>query len=250
MRWLLLLLPMLLGFDGEQARQALDRAFHNLYGSDLLAGVELEIEGPRDSSWVQFAFGRRSRGDETRTLVYMPEGGRAAPRALLLQRAGENDRIWVSEGAHGSVRMLSAGRSAWPLFGSDFSYDDFRSHGADDFGLEVLGPDMIEEEPCRVLRLRPFDGPYAAIVVWISEVRPVILRADYFDGGGLWKRYTADVERVARHYEWWVPMEDEMFDVRTGSRTIRRIRNLLIDLEVPEDLFTTTRLSRGRLPKF
>jgi hypothetical protein len=101
-----------------------------------------------------------------------------------------------------------------------------------------------------VLRLRPFDGPYRSILVWLSTARPVIVRADYFDAKGLWKRYTVAVDRLARHFEWWVPMEDGMFDLRTGSRTVRKIRNILVDMDVPDDLFTTTRLARGRLPLF
>jgi len=247
---LLLLLPLLLGFDGSHAREALDLAFHNLYGSDILAGVELAIEAPQGASSVQFAFGRKRSGDETRMLVYSTDGSREAPRALLFQRPDGKDRIFISDGPHGAVRPMSAGKRAWSLFGSDFAYEDLRAQTADDYRIEVLGADEIDGEPCRVLRLRPFHGPYSSILIWLSSSRPVIVRADYFDTRGLWKRYTAEVEHIARHFEWWIPMEDRMMDLRTGSKTVRKIRNILVDLEVPDDLFTTTRLSRGRLPMF
>jgi hypothetical protein len=247
---LLLLLPLLLGFDGSRAREALDLAFHNLYGSDILAGVELAIEGPREASSVEFAFGRKRSGDETRMLVYGTDGARDTPRALLFQRPDGNDRIFISDGPHGAVRPMSAGKRAWSLFGSDFAYEDLRAQRADDYRIEVLGTDEIDGEPCRVLRLRPFHGPYRSILIWLSSSRPVIVRADYFDARGLWKRYTAVVDEIARHFEWWIPMEDRMSDLRTGSRTVRKIRNILVDMEVPDDLFTTTRLSRGRLPMF
>jgi hypothetical protein len=247
---LLLLLPALLGFDGSRAREALDLAFHNLYGSDILAGIELAIEGPRESSSVQFAFGRKRTGDETRMLVYSADGGRGSPRALLFQRPGGADQIFVSDGPHGAVRPMSAGKRRWSLFGSDFAYEDLRAQQADDYRIEVLGAEEIDGEPCRVLRLRPFEGPYRSILVWLSSSRPVILRADYFDAKGLWKRYTAAVDHISHHFEWWVPMQDQMFDLRTGSKTVRRIRNILIDTDVPDDLFTTTRLARGRLPRF
>jgi hypothetical protein len=194
---LLLLLPLLLGFDGSHAREALDLAFHNLYGSDILAGVELAIEGPREASSVEFAFGRKRSGDETRMLVYGTDGARDTPRALLFQRPDGNDRIFISDGPHGAVRPMSAGKRAWSLFGSDFAYEDLRAQRADDYRIEVLGTDEIDGEPCRVLRLRPFHGPYRSILIWLSSSRPVIVRADYFDARGLWKRYTAVVDEIA-----------------------------------------------------
>ena len=58
------------------------------------------------------------------------------------------------------------------------------------------------------------------------------------------------VDRIVQHFEWWVPMEEEMIDLRSGRRTIRRIRNLLIDVEVPDEIFSLTLLSRGRVPSF
>ncbi len=251
-RWgLLLLLPWLLAFDGSRAREALERALHHLYGANLLAGIELTVEeNPRSLSQITFAFGRKRKGDEVRTLVYAGDGRRNAPRALLLQRPGQRDRVFVSDGGRGGVRPVSSGRYAWALFGSDFSYDDFRVHTADEYRIEVLGEDRLQGEPCLVLRLRPLTGPYRMKLVWLSTQRPVILRTDYFDKRGLFKRYRARPEDIVQHFQWWVPMRDEMFDLRTGSRTVRRIRNLLIDTDVPDELFTLTELARGRMPSF
>lgn len=248
---ILLLLPFLMGFDVDRSREALDLAFHNLYGADVLAGVELSIEGPKgETEIVSFAYGRKQKGGETRTLLYTTTGRRDAPRALLFQRPGERDRMFVSDGSRGRVRPVSTGRREWALFGSDFSYDDFRAHSADEYRIEVLGEDRIDDEHCRVLRLRPLTGPYSVVLVWLSTQRPVFLRIDYLDRKGLWKRYRARARRVVENLGWWVAMEDEMLDLRSGRRTTRRIRNLLIDAEVPDELFTLTRLSRGRMPLF
>lgn len=251
-RWaLVLLLPWLLGFDGSRAREALDLALHHLYGANLLAGIELTVkENERSYSQSFFAFGRKHKGDEVRTLVYAGDGRRDAPRALLFQRRGARDRIFVSDGGREGVRPVSSGKYAWRLFGSDFSYDDFRAHTADEYRIEVLGEDQMQGEACRVLRLRPLTGPYRMQLVWLSTQRPVILRTDYFDEQGLFKRYRAQPEDIVQHFEWWVPMRDEMLDLRMGSRTVRRIRNILIDAEVPDELFTLTQLARGRMPSF
>ncbi|MFQ5514150.1 MAG: outer membrane lipoprotein-sorting protein [Myxococcota bacterium] len=248
---LVLLIPALVGFDGSRAREALDLALHNLYGADLLAGVELTLEDPSAGRTRRvFAFGRKRKGSELRTLVFDGDGRRNGGRALLFQRPGRTDRIFVSDGKRGGVRPLSAGQYRWPLFGSDFSYEDFRAHTADEYRIEVLGPDRIDGEATRVLRLRPLEGPYQVLLVWLSTERPIILRSDYFDENGLWKRYRAHPEDFALHYEWWVPMRDEMRDLRRGRRTLRRIRNLLIDTDVPDELFTLTQLARGRMPSF
>jgi hypothetical protein len=101
-----------------------------------------------------------------------------------------------------------------------------------------------------VLRLRPRSGAYDKVIAWLSTRRPVIVRADYFDRKGLWKRYTADVDSIEEQFEWWVTMQDEMLDLRSGRRSVRRLRNVVVDAAVPDEMFTTTQLAKGRLPAF
>ena len=92
--------------------------------------------------------------------------------------------------------------------------------------------------------------PYHLLLVWLSADRPVFLRIDYFDRRGLLKRYTAERRKIRKHFEWHVPMRDRMLNLRTGTLTTRTIRNILVDTEVPDEMFTLTQLSRGRLPSF
>ncbi len=248
---LLFLAPLLLAFDGSNGRKALDLAFHNLYGVDLLAAVELVVDGDgRPPVSLGFAYGRKHKGDEIRTLMFRSKGGRDSDRTLLFQRPGRGDRMFVSEGLHGKVQAVSTGSGSWSLFGSDFAYDDFRAHTSDEYRIEVLGPDVVDGEPTQVLRLRPIDGPYEMMLTWLSTARPVIVRVDYFDRKGLWKRYRVDLKKIRRHFDWWVPMADEMRDLRSGSRTTRVVRNIMVDLAVPDEIFTLAQLSRGRMPSF
>ena len=53
-----------------------------------------------------------------------------------------------------------------------------------------------------------------------------------------------------QNFDWWVPMQDEMIDLRTGRHTLRKIRNILVGTDVPDDAFTLTRLARGKMPAF
>ncbi len=248
---LFLLLPALLGFEPPHGREALDRAFHNLYGADMLAAVELVIESNgRRPERIGFAYGRMTKGGETRTLLYTVEEGRPTERALLFQRHGQHDRMYVSAGGRDRVRPVSVGSGVFGAFDSDFGYEDLRSHRSDEYQIEGLGSDVVDGERTRVLRLRPLRGPYRMLLVWLSTERPVFLRIDYFDRRGLWKRYRADVAEIQQHFEWWVAMEDEMLDLRSGRRTTRKIKNIVLDTSVPDSMFSLTQLSRGRLPSF
>ena len=247
----LLLTPLLCGFDSSRGREALERAFHNLYGADVLAAVELVVEGDgRPPQKLGYAYGRKRKGDEIRTLMFRPGARRATDRALFFQTPGEADRMFVSDGSYGKVRPVSTGEGRWALFGSDFAYEDFRAHTSDEYRIEVLGTDVVQQEATRVLRLRPLAGPYETMLVWLSTQRPVILRIDYFDRKGLWKRYRVDAKRLRRQLGWWVPVADEMLDLRTGRRTRREVRNIVLDTSVPDELFTLTQLERGRMPSF
>jgi hypothetical protein len=88
------------------------------------------------------------------------------------------------------------------------------------------------------------------MLAWLSAERPVLLRIDYFDAAGLWKRYRVDPRALSDELGWWIAMRDEMSDLRSGSITRRTIRNLVVDAEVPDEIFSVTHLARGRLPKF
>ena len=248
---LLLLLPALLGFDSSDARRVLDRVFYNMYAPDRLAGVELQILAtPNELTLVHFAYGRKTTDDESRTLVFTGGSRAQSRRVLLFQKPGERDRVYLASGRSQRVKPLSRRQVEQEFFSSDFSYEDFRTHRADEYRVESLGTDQIEGEPCRVLRLWPKSGPYRMLVVWISRLRPIIVRTDYFDEQGLWKRYRVALDRVIEDFEWWVPLEDEMLDLRTGSRTVRHFRNILVDVAVPDELFSLARLARGHMPSF
>lgn len=248
---LALLLPWLVGFGARDPRAALEAVYHNLYAPGVFAGIELEIHDPEHGlSRVAFGYGRKRAGAETKTFVYVSDVRRPFWGALVLQKSGVRDLIYVAEGRYGQARPLAGGGREWSLFGSDFNYEDFRSHQVDEYQVRSLGADAFKGEPCQVLLLRPRSGPYRMLLVWVSTRRPVILRTDLFDEHGLWKRRTARPERIIQSFEWWVPMEEEMVDLRTGRRSIRRIRNLLVDVEVPDEIFTLTRLERGQLPSF
>lgn len=246
-----LLWALALGLREGDPREALEAAFHNLYAPAMLAGVELEIDDEEaGKSRVAFGYSRKRVDGVTKTLVYLANGRRPSPGALLLQGPGQEDRIFVTDGRYGHVRPMSARDPRWTLFSSDFSYEDLRAHEAGEYAIEALGTETLQGEPCEVLRLRPRAGPYRMLLMWLSTRRPVIVRTDLFDAEGLWKRHVVRMDRVVRSFEWWVPLEEEMLDLRSGRRTVRRIRNLLVDVELPDEVFTLTVLARGHLPSF
>ena len=106
---LLLLFPFLTGFDGPEAREALDTVFRNLYDPDVLVAVELQIDaGQPDAEGVTFAYGRKNKGGETRTLVYTGDGQRDASRILLFQKPGSQDRCRCISNTHSAGRKTAA----------------------------------------------------------------------------------------------------------------------------------------------
>ena len=88
------------------------------------------------------------------------------------------------------------------------------------------------------------------VLMWLSVERPMIIRADYFDSKGLLKRYRVPVGQIRQHFEWWVAMEDEMLNLRTGLRTTRRIRNIMMDSYLGDEVFSLHQLARGKMPRF
>lgn len=229
--------------DGVLDLDALVDHFEDLYQADSsTAEMELTITKPRRTRTMRMK--AWSRGDE-KTLIVVEAPAREKGTATLkvdknlwnyLPRIKRTIRIPPS-------MMLSS----W--MGSDFTNDDLvrKSSFKEDYAYELVGPS--QDPPGWIVRFvaKPgVVGLWQRFEVTMSEDGLVPLRAHYYDRKGRLSRtmHWDDVKdfngRLIPAHLTMIPMDKE------GHKTEMTYLSLDFDAEVPESMFSLSRLEQNR----
>lgn len=143
------------------------------------------------------------------------------------------------------VRRIAGGQEQESFFGSDFSYDDISSLAGD------LGEDYVHEladvldGPVYVVEATPKEGAdptYDRLVYTVPEDTLVPTRIEFYRGGEQVKAMTIDATTSVGDYV--LPSEFRMETLATGSFTTIEQRDVTVDDEIPDDVFTERFLRR------
>ena len=150
------------------------------------------------------------------------------------------------------VRRLTVRAAAGSLFGSDFSYEDMRrlQNFADPARSTLLGSEDAQGRPVWRIETKPAPedaSAYVKIVSLIDRERCVPLRSElYKRDGELTKLITVPPSRVVREGKRWVPMEITIEDKGAGTRSALIVKDVEIDIDIPDKRFTQQALRRRR----
>lgn len=194
---------------------------------------------------------KRSEDDLSRIFVEVeaPPADRGSAY-LMLEREGGRD-TWVYLPELQRVRRVYARGGGGSLFGTDFSYEDLEHLHSVSTGAHerVRLPDAeVEGRPAYVVRSGGLgeESSYEKIVHHVDRETCLPLRIEFYEGGGkLRKVLRADPEHFAPSGERWVARRTTMEDEVTGTRSVLEVESIDLDPEVPDRLFTLSRLRRG-----
>jgi outer membrane lipoprotein-sorting protein len=150
------------------------------------------------------------------------------------------------------VRRLTVRAAAGSLFGSDFSYEDMRwlQNFADSARSTLLGSEDAEGRPVWRIETKPTPedaSAYINIVSLIDRERCVPLRFEFYEREGkLTKLITVPPSHVVREGKRWVPMEISIEDKEAGTRSAMIVKNVELDIDIPDKRFTQQALRRRR----
>ncbi len=147
------------------------------------------------------------------------------------------------------VRRLQARSISGPLLGTDFSYEDFRQlqDAMRDPRGERLADAALEERPVFVLRLEPApESQYERILAYIDRETCVPLELRFYrKGEDLWKQITTHTESIRQIGSSWVAHSLVIRDLADETETQLEIREIELDVELPDRRFTVSSLQRG-----
>ena len=88
---------------------------------------------------------------------------------------------------------------------------------------------------------------YSRIVAFIDRERCVPLGAELYEAGPEpGKRLEVPPGRVVREGAGWVPMQLSMEDLENGTRSVMTVKDVELDVDLPDRNFTQSALRRRR----
>jgi hypothetical protein len=214
--------------------------------------------------------------DEGVRIVFDVIRPRAAARvaALLIQRPGERDEMFIfapppprvgSSPYTGASPRRDVARQRWLLprldlatpSGGSVPTGEIRPFLPGELRHERRPDEVIDGEPCRVIAsdvLAPWLNSGRQSVTHldlaISIRTGVALRTRYYRNGRELRRVTTEPSDVELYGDRWLPTRRTVHNLENRDRTELILRNVLIDAELPDPLFTREALVRQNFPTF
>jgi len=146
---------------------------------------------------------------------------------LVREGAGAGDEMFAYLPSLGKVRRLTGASGDRSLLGTDFSYSDFKLLTNAFVGSAVrleTSTDVVQRQAYR-LSFTPLPGgtsAYSFVRTWVDQETCVPLKAHFYVGDTVRKRFTAPLSALQQAGNYWYLSEVVMIDVLAGTKTVMR----------------------------
>ncbi len=183
---------------------------------------------------------------------------------LLAERAAAGDDddqpdpdVVVYKPSERRDRLVTVRAASGPMFGTDFTYEDFTYLYSANGGIDVerLADEQSDGRTLMVLESRPKDiddaydrgAVYTRVVSRIDIERCLPVMTRFFGEGDDLRKELSVVPQAVREFNGrWIPYEMVMRDPTSGSKTIYSIDKIEFEPEISDLLFSRSSLKRGR----
>lgn len=180
-------------------------------------------------------------GDERRLLKFTAPADIAGSGFLRIDD-GTVDETLVYLPALDRVRRVAGGQRGESFFGSDFAYEDVEGIDPDDYTFELL---RVDDGPRYVVEATPTEASgstYDRLVLEVPEATLIPERVVYYRGDEAIKELT--VHDVQTFGDYRLGMERRMETLDRGSVTVISQRDVTLDGDLPDEVFTERFLRR------
>lgn len=182
-----------------------------------------------------------STGDERRLLKFTAPADIAGSGFLRIDD-GTVDETLVYLPALDRVRRVAGGQRGESFFGSDFAYEDVEGIDPDDYTYVLV---RIDDGPRYVIEATPTEASgstYDRLVLEVPEATLIPERVVYYRGDEAIKELT--VHDVQPFGDYLLGMERRMETLARGTVTVIRQRDVTLDGDLPDEVFTERFLRR------
>jgi outer membrane lipoprotein-sorting protein len=168
-------------------------------------------------------------------------------RGMKILTLNDGDDIWSYFPRTNRVRKIASSARNRKVQGSDFTYDDMaQGKMAKQWQGEVKGSEKLNGKDCFKLELRPTaSGPksYSKIIAWVAKADNTAQRVEYFDldGDKVKQLDIGDYKKVSGVA---IPFEYTMTNLTDGGKTVMKVAEAEVNVEIDPSLFSEAGLSR------
>ncbi len=121
-------------------------------------------------------------GDKSLTIFDSPRDIKGTA-FLSFTHALVPDDQWLYLPALKRVKRISSSNKSGPFLGSEYAFEDLTSFEVAKYDYKYLRDEIIHEIACYVIELIPKyeHSGYTREIVWIDQVRHIVIKIDYFD---------------------------------------------------------------------
>jgi hypothetical protein len=210
----------------------------SLFGDarNVSAKITMELKGKTGARERGLeVFIARDRG-EARVLIHMVSPAFLSQMKFLTHRSASGEASSWLRTSQG-VRKLSRSNGTERVFDSDFTVEDLTETDVDEFEATLLADAEIDSFPCHAVELRPkFRTQYERKVMYVQMRGSGLQGIDFLDErSGLIRQYRLLETRLADGVPF--PSLSVMRDLRGGTETLLRVRELDTTTVLPEKTF-------------
>lgn len=194
---------------------------------------------------------KRFKAKRSRVLIQVrsPEDIRGAA-VLLIERDGGTDLFLYSPELK-KTRRINTHAVSGSLFGSDFTYEDFKQlqglamEGATEH-LPATELDGIAVDAFAHMKNPEQGSAYGKVVTYVTQETCIPMKVEMYEPGGtLWKVMTVDLGSMIERDGVRIPSRLVMEDVLEGSKTSLEVISLEVDVKIERRIFELATLGRS-----
>ena len=195
-------------------------------------------------------------GDDTYSILFFVEPADVRNTSFLTydyMDSGKEDDQWLYLPALNRVRRIAKADKSGSFMGSDFTYGDMTRADLDKFKYRLLRELEIEGKKHWLVESMPVNDDvakeygYTVVQAAVRQDDLIITRARFeLDKAGMARYFMVHKSEVIQGIS--TVTESSMTTKRndaTQHQTLLRLTSIQYDQDLPDDLFTTTRMERG-----
>jgi hypothetical protein len=165
-------------------------------------------------------------GGLVRVMLRIDSPNSLAGTAYLVREAADSaEEMFVYLPSLKRVRRITSSVADRSLLGTDFSYSDFKllSNAFVGSSIKLEASSEVIQRPTYRVSFRPLPGttsPYSFVRTWVDEETCVPLKAYFYVGDTVRKRFTAPISALQQAGKFWYLSEVVMRDLLAGTQTV------------------------------
>lgn len=216
--------------------QILEEMENNVYAETMVYTGEFVIN-KGDRTFVK-TFKGSSMGDE-KAFVEFTNREDIGVKYLKIE-----DELWIAE--EDDVIKISGHLLKRSIMGSDFSFEDMMESNklSELYEVSLLGEEKIRDVMCYILELESDkeDAPYAKQKIWVGKEDFMPYKYEFYALSGRLMK-SAEVLETRKIKDKNYPVKIKMIDeLRKGSSTVFELKDLKLNVEIPEGTFSRQNL--------